>query len=437
MALNLKELKEKIAQNGSVTVLDNGLTVIQEKNPGLGLARASINMQVGSAIEHEGDDGTMHFLEHILMNGSTRFPYAEMRRQEAMLGLSLNAQTGREHVKYLIQGTQPGYILASNLLPSFDMVLDAVVNPRIDISDIERERQIIQRERIQEDTFLKNNVMYPINKHVHDLLHKKNMWQLRKIIGTEGTIDSITQDTLREYHEKVYTAPNMFVQVLGDVSEADMKRIYEMLEYVPPGDLIPRTRYVHNGDFALGSEIDMDYCGKGPTHVGYIFSDTGLTDKEKTHLNLLSKVLGGGLNSLLMEELRHKRGLVYHAGATMDGHSVHQYLSMGYEVDPIKLDDSIEATRTALHRARTGDFDADIILGAQNSLVPGMIYRTRMPGWVLDYVTVRYRRQQFGETYDSIQLIRDFMTAQKDDVVAVANKVLTENHLQVIKRASS
>ena len=61
MALNLDNLREKIAQNGSVTVLDNGLTVFRETNPGLGLAQASINMQVGSAIEQEGDDGTMHF----------------------------------------------------------------------------------------------------------------------------------------------------------------------------------------------------------------------------------------------------------------------------------------------------------------------------------------------------------------------------------------
>ena len=435
MALNLDNLREKIAQNGSVTVLDNGLTVIREKNPGLGLAQASINMQVGSAIEQEGDDGTMHFLEHIVMNGSTKYSSAHMKHKAAMYGLTLNALTGHEKVKYPVQG-EP-LLLSSNFLPSFEMTLDVVVNPRIDNVDIERERDIIQRERVQCETPRKNDVMYPIKKYVKTLLCRKNPWLLREVIGTEDTINAITQDTLREYHQKVYTAPNMRVQVLGDVSKADLQKMYGLLERVPVSDKIEPIRYVHDGHFAPGSELDMMYDGQGPTVVQYYFSDAGLTDKEKIHLNLLSKVVGGGLNSLLMEELRHKRGLVYSAGATMDGHPAHHYLSMHYEVDPSKLDESLTSVHTALHRARSGDFDENIIVGAQNSRIPGMVYAASMPGWVLNYTTLSYNAEQFGENHDGIQSIHDYMTTTKDDVVAVANKVLTDKHLRVIGRSSS
>ena len=42
------------------------------------------------------------------------------------------------------------------------MTLDVVVNPRIDNVDIERERDIIQRERVRKETPRKNDVMYPI-----------------------------------------------------------------------------------------------------------------------------------------------------------------------------------------------------------------------------------------------------------------------------------
>ena len=181
----------------------------------------------------------------------------------------------------------------------------------------------------------------------------------------------------------------------------------------------------------------MMYDGQGPTAVQYFFSDTGLTDKEKIHLNLLSKVVGGGLNSLLMEELRHKRGLVYSAGATIDGHPSHHYLSMHYEVDPNKLDESLTGVHTALHRARSGDFDENIIVGAQNLLIPKMVYQASMPGWVLNYTTVSYKAEQLGENHDGIQSIHDYMTTTKDDVVAVANKVLTDKHLRVIGRSSS
>ena len=121
--------------------LDNGLRyfIRDNDNPG---RRVEMRLAVdaGSALEDDSQDGGAHFLEHMVFKGSNQLPAGEFDRQVEALGGNSNAATGFDDVHYHV------LIPPAAAAKALELLLDLVLQPRLDGGDFAMERQVVLEE---------------------------------------------------------------------------------------------------------------------------------------------------------------------------------------------------------------------------------------------------------------------------------------------------
>ncbi|MCC6659768.1 MAG: insulinase family protein [Phycisphaerales bacterium] len=197
--------------------LDNGLRYIilhHETPPG----RASIWLHVGTGSLNEGEQqrGLAHFLEHMAFNGSEHFAPGTVINFFQSLGMSFgvhqNAFTIFDKTVYqlALPDAKPE-TLDKGLLFLSDVAFRLKLLPE----EIEKERQVIQEERIANlggmqrvfDTLLEN-------------YSPGSLFGRRLPIGLEGTINGVSRDDFVKYYTTRYVPGNMTVMVVADADPA-------------------------------------------------------------------------------------------------------------------------------------------------------------------------------------------------------------------------
>ncbi|WEJ62416.1 M16 family metallopeptidase [Thiomicrorhabdus lithotrophica] len=128
--------------------------------------------------------------------------------------------------------------------------------------------------------------------------------------GTLESVESITLDSLKAFYKKYYVASNAVISIVGNVNKAQAKEIAEkLMQNLPkgqkaPGLVAPKAINKHKS-----ITIDFD-----STQTYYSLAQLGIERGHPDYAALFvgNHILGGsGFGSLLMEEVREKRGLVY------------------------------------------------------------------------------------------------------------------------------
>lgn len=84
------------------TKLDNGLTVLYEKVPGVKVVSVQCWIKTGSVNENDKLSGISHFLEHMLFNGTKKFKSGEIDEYLDAKGGYNNAFTSLDVTNYYV-----------------------------------------------------------------------------------------------------------------------------------------------------------------------------------------------------------------------------------------------------------------------------------------------------------------------------------------------
>src|SRR5688572_7854089 len=170
----------------------------------------------GSRHESAARGGIAHFVEHMLFKGTTSRSAEDIAQAIDSIGGQLDAFTAKEYASYYIK------VLDEHLPLAVDILADIVRNPAFSAEDIEREKKVVLEEiKMVEDT-------------PDDLVHElftQGFWEDhplgRPILGTKETVESFNPDLLRSYFQKAYTAENLIVSAVGNVSHAHVRDLIE------------------------------------------------------------------------------------------------------------------------------------------------------------------------------------------------------------------
>ncbi len=200
--------------------LDNGLKyIIMHHDVPEGRVELYVHMGTGSLNESEKQRGIAHYLEHMAFNGSKNFePGALIPLFESMglqFGRDQNAYTNMEETVYQLSMPEVSPDLINKGLLFFS---DVVGRLSLLPNEIDSERQIIQEER-RRSLSGQQRAGYYVLEH----LVPGSIYGQRITIGTEGTINSVTQEDFRDYYGRLYTASNATLMIVGDVKPEDMK----------------------------------------------------------------------------------------------------------------------------------------------------------------------------------------------------------------------
>lgn len=277
------------------TKLDNGVTVLYEKVPGIKVVSVQCWIKTGSVNENDKLSGISHFLEHMLFNGTKKFKSGEIDEYLDAKGGYNNAFTSLDVTNYYVT------IPTDEAEAAYEVVSDMVFNALLLQSEIDREKPVVLQE---------------INRKYDDPSYK--MWQdlqaalfegtpyARQVIGSSETVSAFTRQEIVDYYNRFYHPQNMTLVIVGDIEKKQAldlaEKYFNQTRDVPAGKLYQgenQVTFTKSVDKNFKADVNADYA---------VFAfPTGSQDINTVYAEeVFAEVLSGGEYSLLNEIIKNK-----------------------------------------------------------------------------------------------------------------------------------
>ncbi len=322
-------------QDASVFYLENGMEVILIENHASPMITAFTIVKTGSRNEDATTNGSAHFLEHLLFNGTKNRTQKELYGEMDYYGGYNNAHTGPDYTNYMI--LMPKEYIKEGMDIQADMLFHSTLPPE----KFEKERGIVIEE-IGKDA---DSPTYQVSNHFIRTAFAGTPYE-RPVLGTVSTISHLKRDDVLAYYRTWYVPNNMILMVIGDFTTSEMvELVKEKYGSFPAGHLPEHKPFVLKQYKSLRI-ARANGSGKFPDdrqylNMGYLLPC--LASEEFFSLQLLAEFLGGKKDSILdvlFKEESHKN-LVNSIGATITFNGdfsmlqISAQLPLGVDVDRI------------------------------------------------------------------------------------------------------
>lgn len=137
----------------------------------------------------------------------------------------------------------------------------------------------------------------------------------RSILGTENSVRKMRRSDVLRFFRKHYRPDNMIVSIAGDVTPARVAKCLKALSKRTWPDRPTRPLSKREEGFELAPKIREGlWWIKRPTeqaHIVWGVEAPRYSSRDHAALILIASYLGGGMSSLLFQEIREKAGLAY------------------------------------------------------------------------------------------------------------------------------
>ncbi len=224
-------------------VLENGLTYyVRSNSRPSGTAELRLIVKAGSLLEDEDQKGLAHFLEHMLFNGTRRFPENELIDVLESFGMEfgpdINAYTSFSETVYKLNVRSDN---EEQFLTGLDVLEEWAFHARLDEDEFEKERGVIQEEwRVGRGADARMlDKMYPV-------LFQGSRYAKRLPIGDMEVVKNAPVEALRRFYRDWYRPNLMAVVAVGDFdSDETVKLIRERFSgYSNPVNVRPRPEFL-------------------------------------------------------------------------------------------------------------------------------------------------------------------------------------------------
>ena len=342
-------------------VLDNGLHVFIRPNNRPGQqAEMRLAIRAGSAKEQPDQDGVAHFLEHMLFNGTTKYPANKLidtlRGFGMQFGADVNAYTSYDETVY--QLTVP-LTDAGNLATGIDVLAQWLGQATIDPAQVASERGVVLDEWRQRDQTFSGRV----SAVAENLYLAASPYAGRAPIGNETAINAMTAEPVRRFYDDWYRPSNASIIVVGDIDVDEVEKLirsgFEGMQDRAPE---PKPISLTVGPFATPQAVvvlDPD------TQVGYAeialpSTQPAPTDPTIDHIRAL--IVDGMATDMISTRLSNdvrRGGVAFVEAGTSDNSFVRALSAPSVYVssDVAGLHDSIDSLLAEIERARRDGFD--------------------------------------------------------------------------------
>lgn len=282
--------------------LENGLKIISSEKKDSNITTIELWIKAGSHYENKDQLGYAHFLEHMLSRGTKKRPDGfALNVERDGIGAYYSAITGTERVYFVIQFIHK---YAESMM---ELLSDMIINPLLDPQIIENEKKIILEEfhRGKEN---KSRVIATLSAKEFFGDHPLSN---NDVMGTTESIAGVNSEKLREYKDIFFIPSRSAIVTTGKISHEEAvslskKYFRDWLDCknafnIPITLNLLRKHYVYYKE----DTIKQTYISLNYLTLGSIYQ------KEAAAFNLIAQYLRYGHSSLLIQELRNLRGLIY------------------------------------------------------------------------------------------------------------------------------
>ncbi len=275
--------------------LDNGVRVVTLAMPHLATASVGIWVDVGARYEAPEVNGIAHLMEHMAFKGTARRSAQAIAEEIEAVGGQLNAYTSREQTAYYAR------VLAADVPLAVDLLADIVRHPRIDESELERERTVVLQEIGQ--------VLDTPDDWIFDLWQERAYPDQplgRSILGPAETVERLGRSHLVGYMERHY-APER--AVLAAAGRVDHDALVDVASAHLGDWRVPSTPAM--APAAYGGGVHLAEDDNEQLHLILGLEGVAYDDPDFYASQVFTTALGGGMSSRLFQEIRERRGLAY------------------------------------------------------------------------------------------------------------------------------
>lgn len=321
------------------TVMPDGLRIVTASMPSTRSVSVAFYIGAGSRYENDPESGVSHYLEHMLFKGTSKRPRPkDVSETIERVGGYINAGTERELTVYWSR------VARDHMPVAMDLLTDMLQNSTFELSEIEKERQVILEELHQV-----NDVPSQKAFLLNDSLLWPNQPLGRDIGGTPETVNSITKNMMLDYMKDQYRPNNVVLVVAGQIDHSEVEDLVSRsslnLQDIGRRELIPAV------ETELDNPIIVEYRPTEQAHICLSFPGISIMDPDRYSLDLLNTVLGEGMASRLFLSLREDKGLVYEVGSSVSKFTDTGSMTVYAGTDPANANSAIEGIITELSRA--------------------------------------------------------------------------------------
>lgn len=378
-----------------------------------------VYVPAGSIYEDDKTRGISHLLEHMVLKHTKKYTEKQLLAEITSIGGKYNAVTDRDVTFYFIMSH------IDNFKKCVDILQSAVQEPVFTEQELDVERKVVLEEikkRQDNDADLYNlsyfTVLAPDNKYV------------MPVEGYEKTLNNITVNDLNAYFKSKYQ--NIMIMINCDSRKRQHVEKYVLQKFGPQklvdNDAI-REMY---GSIGYRSSIIIASRKYSQFSVQLLFpSFPRAMTKEVIVLEFIRYCLvSAGLYSILMYELRSKRGLVYGISSINENYRYIGIFRISLSTSYSKIDHILSLIMNVLTDLKNKGLSAKILeyyrkgyINEQKYALTSNEFKTMLYGETLFYGNTPLNDKEYIHTIRNIT---------NDDIKEVATNVFDYNKMGIL-----
>lgn len=233
-------------------VLDNGLRVVVNHDPGVSMAAVNILYNTGARDESRTLTGVAHLFEHLMFGGSVNVPDFDLELSDA--GGTSNAWTSNDFTNFY------DVLPAVNIETAMHIESDRMLALAFDPHSLEVQRQVVIEEFKQQCL---NTPYGDLMHHLRAAVYSPNHPYSVPVIGlTPDHIAAVTDEDIRRIFYSHYAPNNAVLAISGNIEpDRAIALVEKWFGDIPRREIAPRS--LPDPGFPL-SRIDITAHGNAP-----------------------------------------------------------------------------------------------------------------------------------------------------------------------------
>ena len=390
-----------------IITLPNGVRLAFEHMLGVRSAAVGIWVGVGSRFERHGEEGSAHFIEHMLFKGTRRSTAAQLAARMDAIGGQINAFTSRETTCFYAR------TLDSHLRDASGILTEMFFESLFDESEVANERGVVLEEiDMYRDT--------PEDLVVEQLLSKCFPGPLGKpVLGSPSSLKNMTGESLRAFKLREYTPERVLSSLCGSFAQEDVDYLIDRFSALEPmkARKAKPTAYVPARVFKRKPTEQNHFCLLWP----------GLPEgsQERFAWQVMSMILGGGMSSRLFQKVREENGLCYSIGSFTSSFAETGMFGVSTAVGRDTEEKALTLIRQELDRFCSDGITAEEMDRARELIKSSIILSMESSSSRMNRLGSSILG--FGHCLSADEIIDSYNAVTLDDVMSLARRTLTDD----------
>jgi predicted Zn-dependent peptidase len=274
----------------------------------LPLVNVVLYIRTGDYLEPEGREGVTDLIGYLMSRGGTQSKTAEeVDERLAFLAAHLRSNVQES------QGTLSLNLLSKDLDEGLSILREILTAPRF-----QEDRFLLRKQQLLQSMKRRNDDSSDIEARERDFLaYGEHFWANH--LNTEASVNRVTLEDIRAFHQKWFHPANFVVAVSGDFDRAAMVGKLEELfaDWPFTGDKAPAipkdTEFAKPGVYVVDKDVSQG-------RVSILLPGVLRDDPDYFAIAVMNRILGGGgFTSRIMNRVRSDEGLAYSAFSSFQG----------------------------------------------------------------------------------------------------------------------